>query len=137
MSKISETEYEYRHDEGSISACNYHFIFCPKRRKAVLVGDIAKRLQGIIFELCTEHGWKMTALEVMPDHVHFLVNIPSYEAPAQVAKWIKGRAARYLREEFPELKKLPSLWSRSYFVSTTGQVSTETVKRYIEGQKNK
>ena len=101
------------------------------------MGDIAKRLQGIIFELCMEHGWKMTALEVMPDHVHFLVNLPTHESPAQVAKWIKGRAAKSLRDEFPELKRLPSLWSRSYFVSTTGQVSTETVKRYIEGQKNK
>ncbi|WP_208344611.1 IS200/IS605 family transposase, partial [Aetokthonos hydrillicola] len=70
MSKLSSKDYEYRHAEGSVTSLNYHFVFCPKRRKAVLVNQVAARLQEIIFELVTEHGWKLIALEIMPDHVH-------------------------------------------------------------------
>jgi putative transposase len=135
--KLSPKDYEYRRTEGSVSSINYHFIFVPKRRKAVLVQDVATRLQQIIFDLVTEHNWKLIALEIMPDHVHMLINAPTDEAPSQVAKWVKGRAAKLLRDEFPHLKKLPCLWSPSYFVATTGQVSTDVVKRYIEGQKSK
>lgn len=137
MAKLSLKDYEYRRTEGSVSSINYHFIFVPKRRKAVLVEDVAKRLQVIIFDLTSEHNWKLIALEIMPDHVHLLINTPTDESPAQIARWVKGRASRYLREEFPELKKLPSLWTPSYFVATTGQVSTDTIRRYIENQKGK
>lgn len=135
--KLSPKDYEYRRTERSVSSINYHFIFVPKRRKAVLVQDVAKRLQEIIFELVTEHNWKLIALEIMPDHVHMLINAPTDESAAQIARWVKGRAARVLRLEFPQLKKLPCLWSPSYFVATTGQVSTDTVMKYIENQRNK
>ena len=137
MAKLSSEDHEYRRTESSVSSINYHFVFVPKRRRAVFIRDIAHRLQEIIFELVTEHGWKLIALEVMPDHVHFFINAPTDESPSQIAKWVKGRASHHLRKEFPDLKKLPSLWSPSYFVATTGQVSTEVVKRYIESQRSK
>ncbi|MBO3458192.1 IS200/IS605 family transposase [Aetokthonos hydrillicola Thurmond2011] len=137
MSKLSPAYYEYRRAEGSVTSLNYHFVFCPKRRKAVLVNQVAARLQEIIFELVTEHGWKLIALEIMPDHVHCFLNVPPHESPSDIARWIKGRASHHLRQEFPELKKMPCLWSPSYFVASTGQVSTEVVKRYIEDQRSK
>ena len=68
---------------------NYHFIFVPKRRKAVLIQDVAKRLQQIIFDLVTEHNWKLIALEIMPDYFHMLLNAPTDEAPSQIARWVK------------------------------------------------
>ena len=136
MAKLSKEDYEYRHTKGSVSSLNYHFVFCPKRRKAVLIDDVAKRLQEIIFEVVKEHGWKLIALEIMPDHVHMFINAPTHESPSQIIKWVKGRASRYLRQEFPQLKKLPCLWSPSYFVGSTGQVSTDVVKRYIETQRS-
>ena len=137
MAKLSVEDYEYRRTESSVSSVNYHFVFVPKRRKAVLVRDVARRLQDIIFELVSEHGWKLIALEIMPDHVHFFINAPTTESPAQIAKWVKGRASHHLRQEFPELKKLPSLWSPSYFVATTGRASTDVVQRYIQSQRSK
>lgn len=136
MSKLSPKDYEYRRTDNSVSSLNYHFVFVPKRRKAVLIQDVARRLQEIIFDLATEHGWKLIALEIMPDHVHFLVNAPTHEAPSQIAKWVKGRASSLLRKEFPQLLKIPTLWSASYFVGSVGQVSMETVKRYIENQRS-
>lgn len=136
MAELAPTDYEYRRTENSVSSINYHFVFVPKRRRPVLVKDVARRLQEIIFGLVTEHNWKLIALEIMPDHVHFFINAPTDEAPSQIAKWVKGRAASMLRKEFPELKKLPN-WTPTYFVATTGQVSTEVVKRYIENQRGK
>ena len=137
MTKLSAEDYEYRRTENSVSSINYHFIFVPKRRRAVLIQDIATRLQSIIFDLVQEHGWKLIALEVMPDHVHMFINAPTHESAADIARWVKGRASNYLRKEFPSLKKLPSLWSPSYFVATTGKVSTDTIRKYIESQKGK
>ncbi len=145
---------EYRRNPHSVTLINYHFVFCPKRRKKVLTGEIAHRLQGIIFELCTENNWRLIALEIMPDHVHLFLNTDPTFAPSVIIKRIKGRASHHLRKEFPELLKLPTLWTPSYFVATisegvpqgdtashisfrTGNASTETVRRYIENQKGK
>jgi len=137
MAKLSPEDYEYRRTESSVSSINYHFVFIPKRRRPVLIKDVARRLQEIIFELVKEHNWKLIALEIMPDHVHLFLNTPTDESPAQIAKWVKGRASHHLRKEFPELLKLPALWTPTYFVASTGKVSTEVVKRYIENQKGK
>lgn len=111
---------------------NYHFVFIPKRRKKVLVGDIATRTRQIFLELSIEKGWDILALEVAPDHLHLFVAVRPTDVPALVIKSFKGRSSRYLREEFPQLKKLPSLWTSSYFVSTAGNISSEVVKKYIE-----
>ena len=102
-----------------------------------LLKDVAKRLQEIIFEVVTEHGWRLIALEIQPDNVHFFMNAPTHEAPADIARWVKRRASHHLRKEFPQLKKLPSLWTPTYFVASTGEVSTEVVKKYIENQRGK
>jgi hypothetical protein len=64
------------------------------------------------------------------------VNVPPTVPAHKVANAIKGRSSRYLRQEFPHLLKLPSLWTHSYFVSTAGNVSSETVRRYIEEQRH-
>lgn len=114
--------------------CNYHFVWIPKRRKPVLVGEIKERLKQIIEEVCSENGWEILALEIMPDHVHLFLSAPPYLSPHIILRRIKGRSARILRQEFPELLKLPSMWTRSYFVSTAGNVSSETIKKYVEGQ---
>jgi len=128
---------EYRRNPHSVTLLNYHFVFCPKRRKKVLVGEVEHRLQEIIFGLCKENNWRLIACEIMPDHVHLFLNTDPTYAPSVVVKRIKGRASHYLRKEFPELKKLPTLWSPSYFVSTAGNVSSDTIQKYIENQRGK
>ena len=128
---------ESRRNPHSVTLLNYHFVFCPKRRKKVLVGEIEHRLQEIIFGLCKENNWRLIACEIMPDHVHLFLNTDPTYAPSVVIKRIKGRASHYLRKEFPELKKLPTLWSPSYFVSTAGNVSSDTIQKYIENQRGK
>lgn len=130
---------DYRRNPHSVTLLNYHFVWCPKRRKAVLKGDIKLRAQSIIFDLCKENNWRLVAtrslrenaLEIMPDHIHlFLESDPSY-SPTTIIKRIKGRLSHHLRKEFPELLKLPTLWTPSYFCSTAGNASTETIKKYL------
>ncbi|MGB3190508.1 IS200/IS605 family transposase [Lyngbya sp. PCC 8106] len=128
---------EYRINPHSVTLLNYHFVFCPKRRKKVLVGEVAMRLQDIIFELCVENNWRLIALEVMPDHVHLFLEVDPTFSPSTIIKRIKGRASHHLRKEYPHLLKLPTLWTPSYFCATTGNASTETIKKYIENQKGK
>jgi len=127
---------QYRRKNHSVSLVNYHLVWIPKRRKKILIGDVENRLRTIIWEVCQEKEWKIIALEIMPDHVHLFVNVPPEIAPHQVANAIKGRSSRLLRQEFPHLLKLPSLWTSSYFVSTAGNVSSDTVRKYIEEQRH-
>jgi putative transposase len=127
---------QYRRNSHTVSLVNYHLVWIPKRRKKVLVGDVEKRLRQIIWEVCQEKDWIVIALEIMSDHVHLLVNVPPTVAAHEVIKAIKRRSSRHLRQEFPHLLKLPSLWTHSYFVSTTGNVERETIRKYIEEQRH-
>lgn len=127
---------DYRHNHTSISLINYHFVWIPRRRRKVLKGKIAERLQQLIYEVALELGCKVLALEIMDDHVHLFLNCPPALAPKDIMFRVKGRSARFLRKEFPDpLMKMPSMWTRSYFVSTAGNVSSETIQKYIENQK--
>ena len=134
MAKFSPDE--YRHESNAVSLLNYHFVFIPKRRKKVLVGAVAERLQQLICELVVENRWKIIAMEIMPDHVHLFLNVKPTDDPSSIMRKIKGRASHHLRKEFPELLKIPTLWTPSYFVSTAGNICTETVKKYIEQQRD-
>src|SRR5947209_5958619 len=120
---------EYQHERHTVHLVVYHLIWCPKRRKAVLVGTIKERLEQLIKEVSDEHGWSILELAIQPDHVHLFLRSDPYTAPSDIARFMKGRSSRLLREEFPELLRLPSLWTHSFFVSTEGSVSSETIQR--------
>ena len=125
---------EYQHKNTSVSLINYHIVFCPKYRRKLLVGKIKMRLEEIIRDVALENGWEIISREVMPNHVHLFVRADTRTPPEIVAKRFKGRSSRYLRNEFPELLKMPTLWTRSYFLSTAGNVSASVIKKYIEQQ---
>jgi putative transposase len=128
---------EYRHKTTSVSLINYHLIWCPKRRRRVLVNAVQVRLDGLIREVAAELDCTVLALEIMPDHLHPFLSAPPTLAPSQIVRRIKGRSSRALRQEFPHLLRLPSLWTRSYFVSTAGHVSSHTIQRYIAEQRTR
>jgi len=125
---------DYQHERHNVHLVVYHLIWCPKRRRKVLVGAVKERLEQLIREVASEHGWTILELAIQPDHVHVFLRGDPYTAPSDIARLIKGRSSRVLREEFPELLKLPSLWTQSFFVSTAGNVSHEIIQRYIERQ---
>lgn len=125
---------EYQHDWHSVHLVVYHIIWCPKRRRSILVGKLAERLKQIIREVAEEKEWQVLALSIQPDHVHLFVRSNPYTLPSDIPRLIKGRSSRVLREEFPTLHKLPSVWTRSFFLSTAGNVSQETIQKYIDRQ---
>ena len=95
-----------------------------------------ERLKEITREICEEHQAEIEQLEVMPDHVHLLVSVDPQLGIHGLMKLVKGRSSRLLRQEFPVLKrKLPTLWTNSYFVSTTGGAPLSIIKEDIEQQK--
>jgi len=130
-------EQEYRHTKTTVSLINYHFVFCPRYRRKVLVGPVEERFKELVKDVCGQNGWIILAMEVMPDHVHLFLNCLPTDSPAGIVGAVKGTTSRMLRKEFAHLSHLPSLWTRSFFVSTAGNVSSETIRRYVETQKKR
>jgi putative transposase len=128
---------EYELNRTCVVMVNYHIVFCPKYRRGLLVGDVRNRLNQIMDDVAKENYWTITAREIMPDHVHLFVSADVETKPNIVVKRFKGKSSRYLRKEFRDLRKMPTLWTRSYFLSTAGNVSASTIKKYIEQQWNK
>lgn len=129
---------QYKTDGKVIYSCQYHVIFCPKYRRSVLIGKIEPRLKQLIKQKEQEYHFEVLEMEVMPDHVHLLLDVNPKYGVYDVVNHIKGFTSHELRKEFKELRtKLPTLWTRSKFISTVGAVTLEVVKRYIEEQKNK
>jgi len=111
-------------------------VWCPKYRRKVLTGKIEARLKELIQETCLELQSELIELEIMPDHVHLLIDVDPQFGVHKVIKRIKGRTSKILRKEFKELTtKLPTLWSNSYFISTLGGAPLAIIKQYIQSQK--
>jgi putative transposase len=126
----------YSKSETSVHFMNYHFVWCAKYRRKVLVGNIEKRLRALLLERVKEIGCKLVSLEIKPDHVHIFLEAQPIHTPNRIVSNLKGYTFRILRQEFPELRtRLPTLWTRSYFVSTYGHVSMDVIKKYVEEQK--
>ena len=129
---------EYAQNAGAVYSLKYHLVWCPKYRRPVLVGKIADRLKSLLEEKASELKARIHALEVMSDHVHLFLETDPTKAPAHIAAQFKGYTSNVLRREFPELRsRLPTLWSRSYFIGTVGSVTAKAVQHYIESQKGK
>ncbi|MCI0184643.1 IS200/IS605 family transposase [Sulfoacidibacillus ferrooxidans] len=128
---------EYTSNHNIVYSCKYHVVWCPKYRRRVLTSEVEERLQAILREVAEERQADIIELEVMPDHVHLLVEVDPQFGIHRLVRLMKGRSSHHLREEFPWLKKrLPTLWTNSYFVSTVGGAPLAVIKQYIENQKN-
>jgi putative transposase len=128
----------YAKNAGAVFSLKYHIVWCPKYRRPVLIGEIEQRLRALLDEKTTELDMTIHALEIMPDHVHILVESDPTLCVAEIVNRLKGFTSRVLRQEFPSLRtRLPTLWSRSYFASSIGHVSAATIERYIAEQKGK
>lgn len=129
---------EFRSNNNVVYRCFYHVVFCPKYRRKVLGPPIDTRLKEVIQETVNDAGQALVEMEVMPEHVHLLLGCDPQYGINRLVRHIKGRSSRILRQDFPWLKsRLPSLWTNSYFVATTGGVTLEVLKRYVQTQKGR
>ncbi len=127
---------EYKSNNGVVYSCKYHVVWCPKYRRKVLTGNVEVRLKELIFQAANDIDADIIEMEIMPDHVHLLIEVDPQYGINKAIRHLKGFSSHVLRKEFPELKsRLPTLWTRSYFVSTIGGAPLEAVKQYIENQK--
>jgi putative transposase len=127
----------YKSNNNVVYSCKYHVIWCPKYRRKVLVGAIAKRLEEIMHKTALKYRADLIALEIMPDHVHMLCEVDPQFGIHRFVKNLKGATSHDLRKEFVSLKRrLPSLWTNAYFVSTVSGAPLEVIKQYVENQKN-
>ena len=128
-------ENDYQRDENRIYLIMYHLVWTPKRRKPILTDSIASDCQALIEQKCSEKGWTILELVVQPDHIHLFVRAWPITSAAEIVKECKGLTSHELRKKYRILKRLPSLWTRSYFAATAGNVSAEAIRQYIAAQK--
>jgi putative transposase len=128
----------WTHSNTTVYNIGYHIIWCPKYRRKVLVGDVQARLEQLLQEKASDIGVTIAEMQVMPDHIHLIVKASPTASPHWIVQQLKGYTSHELRKQFKSLRtRLPTLWTRSYYVESCGHISEDTVKRYIEEQKNK
>lgn len=127
---------KFKSNNNILYSCKYHVIWCPKYRRKVLIHDVDVRLKEIIISVCDEFGAELIELEVMPDHVHLLVDCDPQFGIAKLIRYMKGRSSRLLRQEFPWLKsRLPTLWTNKWFVETIGSESSKALNDFMNEAK--
>lgn len=127
---------KYKNNNNIVYSCKYHVVWCPKYRRKVLTGELASRLKELLLSYADEMSVDILEMEIMPDHIHLLLEVDPQLGIHKAVKRLKGYTSKVLREEFPELNsKLPSMWTNSYFVSTVGGASLDAIKEYIQNQK--
>jgi len=114
---------------------NYHIVWLPKYRNAVLTGEIADRVESILREIADEKGLDIQNLTVQPDHVHLFVSSPPKHSPSLLANWFKGISSRKYNHRHADHDGEKIRWARGYYAGTAGQVSNETVENYINRHK--
>lgn len=127
----------YKSNNNVVYSCHYHVVFCSKYRRRVLTDGVDERFKQIALQVAQELNFCIAEMEVMPDYVHLLIEVDPRLGIHRAVKRIKGRTSRMLRQEFPKVKsRIPTLWTNSYFVSTTGGAPLKAIKRYIQNQKD-
>lgn len=129
---------QYKRTKTTVSHINYHLVFCPRyRHKIFLIPGVEERFKELTSAMCKEHDIDILAMECHIDHVHMFISAYPQQSIPEIMRWIKGATSHALREEFPNLAWMPALWTRSYFVSTEGKVSPETIEWYVKTQKTR
>jgi len=127
---------DYKSNRNVVYSCKYHVVWCPKYRRKVLVEEVETRLKELIKAACSEKQVDIIQMEVMPDHVHLLIEIDPQFGIHRAVKYIKGYTSSVLRKEFLHLTtRLPTLWTNSYFVSSVGGAPLSAIKQYVKRQK--
>lgn len=122
----------YRYEDGRLSLLRYHLVWVVRRRRAALTGAVAARLEEVLRQTAAELDLEIIGARLHPDHVHLQVAAIPELAPSQIVYRFKVATAAVLRSEFPELKKLPSMWNGSYLVSSDRELAEEDIDKYVQ-----
>lgn len=131
---------EIKHGRGYVYSIQYHIVWCTKYRRKILVNKIENRLKEMNLEIAETNNFSIISQEIMPDHIHLLIDCTPQHYIPDIMKALKGNTARFLFKEFPSLKtKLwgGHLWNPSYFVSSISETIREVIENYINTQKER
>jgi putative transposase len=126
---------EYQHTAHTRYDIKYHIVWITKYRYKIITPEIGRRLKELLIQGCGCRGMTIVTGHIDKDHVHLLLSCPPSLSPSKIAQYLKGRSSRILQDEYPQLKKRywgQHLWGRGYFCATTGVISQEMIKEYIE-----
>ena len=127
---------KYRRTKTTVSLIRYHFVFCPRfRRKIFLIPGVEIQFKEAVSQICKQNDIDILAMECHKDHCHLFVSVKPTLSPADIMRIIKTNTSHILRKNFECFKNNKQIWTRSYFVSTAGDISSDTIQRYVEEQK--
>ena len=127
---------EYRRGTHSVFRLHVHIVWCTKYRKPVLRGEIGLRLRDLIRQICSDMGVEVLSGVVSSDHVHILMSFPPQVPVSKLVQRVKGKSSYKLQREYQMLRKQywgQRMWARGYFACTTGNVTDDMIKKYIDG----
>ena len=129
---------DYKAGSHTLWDCKYHIVWVTKYRYAVLSGDVGARVRELLREISRAHEMTIYAGSVNRDHVHMLIAIPPHLSVSRAVQYLKGKSSHKLLSEYATLRKRywgQHLWGRGYWVASSGNVTDEVWKAYIENQK--
>lgn len=127
----------YRKTSHTTYDCKYHIVWITKYRKKVMSGVIAERVRELVRQICKENDVEILKGHVSKDHIHLFVSVPPHLSLSKLVQSLKGKSSYKLLSENKELSKQfwgRHLWSRGYFVATSGNVTDEVIMEYIKNQ---
>lgn len=127
----------YRRTSHAKFDIKLHFVWITKYRKPLLAGSIAIRARDLVRQICTELEVEIIKGHVSKDHVHLYVSCPPQVSPSYLMLRVKGRSSRKLISEFAAVRKAcrgRHVWARGFFVASSGNVTDEVIREYIETQ---
>ena len=133
---------EYKKKAHSVYLMTYHLVFVTKYRKPVISDEIDDFMKILCSEICKEHGGELISAESDVDHLHLLISMPPQERPSDIIRVLKTQTSKkiHLNAEYDKYVKQylfgdASLWGPSYFIATTGGVTLDKIKEYVESQR--
>jgi len=128
---------KYRQGAHTVYDIKYHVVWVTKYRYHVLRGDVALRTRALIRQICMTKNITILKGHVSRDHIHLFVSVPPRLSVSKMMQYVKGRSSRLLQQEFSQLRKRywgQHMWARGYFCASSGTVTDEMVRAYIEQQ---
>lgn len=128
----------YKRGSHTVWGCKYHLVWTTKYRYQVLSGEVGQRCRELLREIAISKEMLIYAGSINRDHVHMLIGIPPQLLVSRAVQYLKGKSSHRLLSEYKQLKKRywgQHLWARGYWVVTSGNVTDEVWKEYIENQK--
>ena len=128
---------KYRKSSHTVYDLKYHIVWITKYRKPVLSGEVSKRVRDLIREICKSMDVEIVKGHISRDHVHLFVSVPPHISVSKLVQSLKGKTSRKLMTEYKRLSQAfwgRHIWARGYFVVSSGKVTEDVIKKYIEDQ---